>query len=75
MNNNKASQKTDLILDILLFATKNNLNITDSGDVKKILDALHITYTEDDFNEWMNDIQDFEERMESLHQIHQDVGV
>lgn len=57
-NYKKASEKTEILLDILLYATKNKLNITDRGDVKKILNSLGVTYIKDDINEWMSDIQD-----------------
>jgi len=57
-NDKKVSQRTEQILDILLYAVKNNLNITEKGDVKKILDALHISYVENDLEEWMSNIQD-----------------
>jgi hypothetical protein len=63
-NYKKASQKTDLILDILMYATKNNLNITERGDVIKILDALHISYIDDDLNEWMTNLKDADTYMD-----------
>ena len=57
-NDKKASLRANLILDILVYAEKNNLDVHEREDVKKILTALHIPYFEDDFDEWISDIQD-----------------
>ena len=59
MNNYKnPSLRANLILDILVYAEKNNLDVTDREDVKKILTALHVPYIEDDLDQWISDIQD-----------------
>ena len=57
-NYKKAAQKTDIILNVLTYASENKLNVSDRGDVKKILDALGIHYLVSEFDEFMNLLQD-----------------
>ncbi len=57
-NYKKAAQKTELMLDILIYASKNNLDVHKRGDVKKILTTLGIHYQDQEFDELISLLQD-----------------
>ena len=73
MNNKKATQKANEILDIMLYAEENNLNIHDRGDVIKILKALYIPFIDDELDEWMSVIQDAETYMDKTDRGHKSI--